>query len=69
MKASAVKRRLKSSYEPGAALMYEQISGSLSVHSNNRLNCGYLDGHAEAKLINKTAFNSNKVRAMDNIKY
>ena len=69
MKASAVKRRLKSSDEPGAALMYEQISGSLSVHSNNRLNCGYLDGHAEAKLINKTAFNSNKVRAMDNIKY
>ena len=69
-KALGGKRRLRSSDAPGAVIMYEQIIGSLSVHSNNRLNCGYLDGHVEAKYPNISVFNSgNKVRALDNIKY
>ena len=69
-KAMGAKRRLRSSDNPGAVIMYELIVGSLSVHSNNRLNCGYLDGHVEAKYPNIAVFNSgNKVRALDNIKY
>ena len=69
-KATGVRRRLKSSDDGGAVIMYEQIAGSLSVHSKDRLNCGYLDGHAEAKMPNIKVFNSGqKLKALDNIKY
>ena len=69
-KALGGKRRLRTSDAPGAVIMYEQITGELSVHAKNRLNCGYLDGHVESKYPNITIFNTgNKVRALDNIKY
>ena len=70
LKNLGVKRRLKSSDAGGAVIMFEQIAGSLSVHSKDRLNCGYLDGHAEAKMPKITTFNSgNKPKALDNINY
>ena len=70
LKNLGVKRRLKSSDAGGAVIMFEQISGSLSVHSKERLNCGYLDGHAEAKMPKISTFNSgNKPRALDKINY
>ena len=69
------KTRMRAKDDPGVHILRCQQpggtkDGNLRIHTQNRANCAYLDGHAESKMPDMTIYgNGNYPRAFDNIKY
>ena len=75
-KSYGVKTRMRAKDNPGAFIMRCVQTGgtkaiNLQIHSSNRANLAYLDGHAESKYPDMYAYYTmgNMQKAFDNIKY
>ena len=75
-KSYGVKTRMRAKDNPGAFIMRcVQTGGSkainLRIHTQNRANLAFLDGHAESKMPDMYAYETmgNMPKAFDNIKY
>ena len=71
----SAKKRMRAKDNPGAHILRCAQPGgtkevNLRIHTLNRANCGYLDGHVESKMPDMTIYaGGNYTRAFDNIKY